>query len=87
MVAFCGIFPASVLGEGLDTPSTRGIAPGGIVQARYLAAIAQVPADWRSIADVRPEPHALRIFGGQRGSTIEIPVSGLLKFTEGENDR
>ena len=75
------------VGTLLETPSARTLAPGGSLEARYLAAIARVPAGWRSIADVQPEAHALRLFGEQAGSTIEFPVKGLLEFFAGENKK
>lgn len=74
------------MGTLLETPSSRAIEPGGLVEARYFAAIARVPTTWRNIADAQPEPHALRIFGEQTESAIEIPVDGLLEFLEGENE-
>lgn len=75
------------MGTLLDTPSSRTVGPGGILHTRYLAAIARVPAGWRSIADVQPEAHALHIFGEQSGSTMVIPVNGLLEFLQGENEK
>jgi hypothetical protein len=74
------------MGTLLDTPSSRMIAPGGSVHARYFAAVARIPADWRAITDVQPEEYALRIFGEQAGSTVEMPVNGLLEFLKGEDE-
>ena len=75
------------MGTLLDTPSARTLPPGGIVHARYLAALATVPAGWRSITDVQHEPHALRLVGQQPGASVEISAEGLLDFLLGENEK
>lgn len=74
------------MGTLLDTPSSRMLAPGSSLHARYFAVIARIPRGWRAIADVQPEPHALRIFGEQTGAMVEMPVNGLLEFLQGKNE-
>ncbi len=63
-----------------DTPSTRDIAPGQVVHARYLAALVTVPVDWHSITDVQIEQDTLRLVGEKRGSCIKIRVHGISRF-------
>jgi hypothetical protein len=74
------------MGTLFDTPSARTIAPCGVAQARYLAALTTVPTNWRSVTDVRVEPDALRLIGDEANSSIAISGAGLLDFLEGDSE-
>ena len=72
-------------GNLFDTPGTRTIAPGDLLQARYLVALAPVPADWRAITAVSPESDALLLHGPQGRAPVAIPCGETLEFLEGEH--
>lgn len=75
------------MGTLLDTPSSRTIASRGVAHARYLAALTTVPASWRTIIDVQPEPDALRLIGDEASSSILISAAGLLDFLERDGEK
>ncbi|MGA7340123.1 MAG: hypothetical protein WBE72_18495 [Terracidiphilus sp.] len=67
-------------GNLFETPCARVIEPGGVVSARYLAAIAEVPCEWRAITDVVPGGDALALIGPRPGESIVIAAQGAADF-------
>lgn len=73
------------MGPLFDTPCSRLLMPYHTATARYLAAVVNVPAGWRSISDVRLDANGMRLLGEQSDSSIQI--AGLSDFLLGENNK
>jgi hypothetical protein len=68
------------LGNLFDTPCSRILDEGGVLHARYLAAIAAVPVDWREVADVVPGRDTLTLFGARNSEPVILAVEGVDHF-------
>ncbi len=75
------------LGNLFDTPASRVLEPGGVLRARYLAALSVVPPDWREITDVTPNGNGLALTGPRNSRPIEIIAPGLDDFLKGDTER
>ncbi len=70
------------MGNLFDTPGSRVIPQGAVLQARYLAAIAEVPLNWRAITDVVPGRDGLIIAGPHNRELISIAAAGIEEFLQ-----
>jgi hypothetical protein len=70
------------MGNLFDTPGSRMIAPGDALHARYLAAIAAIPSDWREITNVVPGRDALTITGPRNSAPVTVAAKGIYDFLE-----
>jgi hypothetical protein len=68
------------MGNLLDTPGSRTIEAGGVLEARYFAAIAAVPKHWRGIRDVTPGHDELTITGPRADERVTVAVAGISDF-------
>ncbi len=80
-----GRYTTSRTEDLFDTPGTRMFAPGAVLQARYLVALATVPADWQAITAVTPQSHTLLLHGPDGHPPVAIPCAETLQFLKGEN--
>lgn len=62
------------------TPGSRVVPAGATLQARYLAAIAPVPREWRKIVNVAPDRDALLITGPLDSDPISVVADGVYDF-------
>jgi hypothetical protein len=76
------------MGNLFDTPGSRVIAAGETLEARYLAAIAHVPSEWRAITHVVPDRDALILTGPRNSEPVILAANGLQNFLqEGHGER
>ncbi len=68
------------MGELFDTPGSRMMQPGDVLEARYLAWITAVPRDWREITGVVPGRDTLTVFGPRNSEPIVTVTKGLNDF-------
>ncbi len=74
------------LGSLFDTPVSRVLDPGGVLHARYLAALAVIPPDWREITDVAVGSIGLALASHQNSGPIAIFAPGLDVFLKGDGE-
>jgi hypothetical protein len=68
------------MGTLFDTPLARVIPAGGKRSARYVAAIAAIPADWREVNAVEITQDGLMLIGAGREDNIVIVCKGAQQF-------
>lgn len=70
------------MGNLFDTPGARMIAPDDVLHARYFAAIAAIPSDWREITNVVLGRNALTITGPRGSAPITVAAEGIYDFLQ-----
>jgi hypothetical protein len=68
------------MGNLFETPGSRVMEAGGVLEARYFAAIAAVPRHWRGIRDVALGRNELMVTGPGADEHVAVAVTEISDF-------
>lgn len=70
------------MGNLFEIPGSRAIDAGGVLEARYFAAIAEVPRHWHGIGHIAASGNQLTVVGAGNNEHVTLAAEGISDFIE-----